>query len=263
METIASKGYGCFSCPERLASSDFVPYAFIKAPGYPGVPSYEEFKSEGIYLERHCSSDTTEIDLGSSQLTGLEYYHHVLERKVLQSGAAELVSTPCHQKVRNCALCGGLGPAFECKMCLDGFARNKVTSREGVVTQCVFDFCPQGHRKVVNFNGIVFCEPCEISNCAECIIASERGITDRIARTNANNWTVVAGSDETEVIGSSFDVVRELCLKCEGARVLSAEKDRCIGLTQYLRETTAAGVAPKAAIKMTYVIEARLEPLSL
>ena len=58
-------------------------------------------------------------------------------------------------------------------------------------------------------------------------------------------------------------VAREVCLKCEGARVLNAQKDKCIGLPQFLRENTVAGVAPKAAIEMVFVIEARQEPLSV
>jgi hypothetical protein len=30
------------------------------------------------------------------------------------------------------------------------------------------DFCPQGFKKMTNYNGIAFCQACNISNCNDC-----------------------------------------------------------------------------------------------
>ena len=31
------------------------------------------------------------------------------------------------------------------------------------------DFCPQGFKRVTNYNGLAFCKACTISNCNECV----------------------------------------------------------------------------------------------
>jgi hypothetical protein len=50
LKTIASKGYGCMSCPMGGVKSQTGPAAYITVAGYEGIPSYEQFKNENIYL---------------------------------------------------------------------------------------------------------------------------------------------------------------------------------------------------------------------
>lgn len=50
LATLANKGYGCMSCPAGGIGTQTGPAAYIKVAGYSGIPSYEEFKNENIYL---------------------------------------------------------------------------------------------------------------------------------------------------------------------------------------------------------------------
>ena len=65
LATLAKKGYGCMSCPSGGISTQTGPAAYIKVAGYAGIPSYEEFKNENIYLERHCSLNGQQLDTES------------------------------------------------------------------------------------------------------------------------------------------------------------------------------------------------------
>jgi hypothetical protein len=67
MKSIFSKGFGCNSCRtgtnERpgistAASGEVQTYAYITSPGYDGLPTYADMKSERVLLNRHCGPYT-------------------------------------------------------------------------------------------------------------------------------------------------------------------------------------------------------------
>ena len=53
MDTIYGKGWGCTECPE-MSQTPLIPVSFIEVPGFEQLPTYEEFKREGLYLIRGC-----------------------------------------------------------------------------------------------------------------------------------------------------------------------------------------------------------------
>jgi hypothetical protein len=50
LTTLAHKGYGCMSCTMDKEDWQSGPVAYISVPGHLGIPTYEEFKNENIYL---------------------------------------------------------------------------------------------------------------------------------------------------------------------------------------------------------------------
>jgi hypothetical protein len=83
--------------------------------GFEGIPTYEDFKKENIYLDRHCRADRTQLEDHQDQITGFRSFHSYAE---IKNGVA-VSEVPCYKKVKNCALCGGKEPT--CKICIDGF----------------------------------------------------------------------------------------------------------------------------------------------
>jgi hypothetical protein len=167
---------------------------------------------------------------------GFRYHHHFLEQ--VEPAVDVWKSTPCHSKLRNCALCGFDGPqeaggTLRCKICIDTFILNNVTYPDGTTREeCVFDECPSETRKVMNFNGIAYCEPCRVGHCSECAMA--RG---RVKATNVEEEEVQEGMVE-----------REICLKCEGAYILNEMKDKCTSALQWKTERAALGEIPKISL---------------
>lgn len=53
-QTLVFKGQGCFSCPDGRGTNAYY-YSYITVPGYDTIPSNEEFKKEGVVLDRHCA----------------------------------------------------------------------------------------------------------------------------------------------------------------------------------------------------------------
>jgi hypothetical protein len=68
------------------------------------------------------------------------------------------------------------------------------------------DFCPDEHRLVTNWNGMTYCEPCQISNCRLC--------------------EQVELSDETN--GHTHVEKREVCIECNSIFQPNDMRDQCI-----------------------------------
>jgi hypothetical protein len=63
MKSIFNKGFGCNSCRTGINersdtstadSGGVQTHAYITSPGYDGLPTYADMKSERILLQRHC-----------------------------------------------------------------------------------------------------------------------------------------------------------------------------------------------------------------
>ena len=161
------KGWGCTKCRARTKGEIETPYAYIKVPGFDGIPSHEEIKKVkgNIYIELHCSQNkVNQIDMTTNSVSGIQYHFNYIQ----PVGKSKYIELPCFNKVKNCALCGGINPS-KCKICLDQYVLNSfITSKNSAKAKeqvCIFKFCPPGFRRVVNFNGIEYCEPCKIEHC--------------------------------------------------------------------------------------------------
>ena len=139
---------------------------------------------------------------------------------------------PCFKKTPNCALCAGFD-SNACKMCFDRYSLVTVRSQEGGKQACIDKFCPAGHRQVQNFNGVTYCQQCNISHCNKCSMIN-----------------IKIGSNLT-----ATDI--EICLQCEGAFVLSPKKDECTAIGE------PAGPSPRAELpfsgtkKLDFILEPR------
>ena len=61
-------GWGCNSCNALPENSDRVTYSYLEVPGYNDhgkdkFPTYNDFKKDGLYLVRKCSTFGKEDDI--------------------------------------------------------------------------------------------------------------------------------------------------------------------------------------------------------
>ena len=239
MDTIATKGYGCWTCASMSEQSKRKSYSYITSPGFEGIPSHEDFKKGDVELQTHCSRKEEQLMMNTNQIVGINFFHTYI-RAEGQSSYREL---PCYTRIKNCAICGGLNPD-ECKLCFDGFALNEVKSMKAMRQHqhkaaepaCIFEFCPIGHQRIVNWNGFTYCEPCKIQNCNQC--ATVNALTE-------------ASKNKTEDV--------EICLQCEGGFILSDNKDKCSDTISYLKE---AEPTAEEAQSFDFILETRSTPIN-
>lgn len=108
-------------------------------------------------------------------------------------------------------------PDSRCSLCLDGFTLLNVSASNGTVQElCLPEFCPKGQRMVTNFNGITYCLPCTIQNCADC-----QNVTAKFNVTPA-----------TDPVTHKEEVI-EVCGSCFPPFVLDAFKTSCISFAEW------------------------------
>lgn len=172
LETIFNKGWGCFRCPENEPEQHSSSTATLLIAGTSLTPTYELLKQEGVYLQRSCPASGQQGRPGPPAL-GTPDFNQLATTALPGGPPPEVVE--CHSVVKNCAVCSAdpeVGE-YECVLCLDGFTRLSLVSADGSEEQtCLPAFCPKGQRLVQNFNGISYCEPCGIQNCAQCSLVA-------------------------------------------------------------------------------------------
>jgi len=80
----------------------------------------------------------------------------------------------------------------------------------------LYDFCPDGHRLVKNWNGIAYCEPCRTPNCRLC---------EQVELSDETN-------DHTKL------EKREVCIECDSIFKPNAMRDQCIDQYSSTKEDT-------------------------
>jgi len=180
-----------------------------------------------VLLLYKCNINSEQLQMNTNKIMGVQFFHTYIPATAIDKDYGEY---PCYSKIPNCAICGGFDSAI-CKMCIDGFALQNLTTAAGQVkSMCMYDFCPVGHYLSKSFNGIAYCTPCSVKNCNTC------------------------GRLEYE------DGVHDVCIQCQGGFMLSTLKNECYDIfTYHIMQglDVPAEIKRKIFKKMDFLIEPR------